>query len=274
MQSVNQKNNQKNNIAIIAGRGVLPKIIADKLGAPFIINFNNDENELLPANYIGNIGQIGKTLAQLKNAKAEKVVFAGSITKPNLRDLKLDADAAKILSKAAISAIFGKLPGDDALFKIIIKYLEDNGLKIIGVDEVVPELLADDGALGKITPDAVAMADILCGCKAAKKLGEDDVGQAVVCAGGKVIATENVKGTDNLLERAAALNPKNAVLVKCKKPQQDRRIDLPSIGVQTIERLAEFGFAGVAVESGHSLIIEKEKVMQLADKLGVFVYGV
>lgn len=272
MQSANPKSNFSKT-AIIAGRGVLPKIIADKLGNPFIINFNGDENEILPANYVGNIGQIGKTLEQLKKSGAKKVVFAGSITKPSLTKLKLDMDATRLLGKAAISAIFGKLPGDDALFKMIIKYLEDNDLKIIGADEVAPELLAGEGALGKITPDALAMADILEGCKAAKKLGEDDIGQAVVCAGREIIATEDVHGTDNLLERAAAKNPQNAVLVKCMKPQQDRRIDLPSIGVQTIERIASFGFAGVAVEAGHSLIIEKEKVRELADKLGVFVYG-
>lgn len=272
MQSANLKNSSTK-YAIIAGCGVLPKIVADALGEPFILSFGSDKNEFLDIDFVANMGQIGEIVAQLKAAKVQKILFAGSIKKPNLKDLRLDSAAAKLLGKAAISRVFGKLPGDDALFKLILGYLEKNGFEILGVHEVVPELLAEQGALGEVVPDAVAMADILRGCAEAKKLGEDDVGQAVVCAAGELVATEDVKGTDNLLERSTKLGAKKAVLVKCKKPQQDERIDLPSIGVQTIERIAALGFAGVAVEAEHSLVIEKDKVRVLADKLGVFVYG-
>lgn len=280
MQSVNPKNNDSiktSKYGIIAGRGVLPKLVADALDGAFVLSFGSDKNEFLEADFVGNMGRVGEVVAQFKAAKVEQIVFAGSIEKPNLKDLKLDKAAAKLLGKAAFSRLFGsKLPGDDALFKLIIGYLEKQGFEVVGVDELVPELLADEGALGEVVPDPVSMADIILGCKEARKLGENDIGQAVVCSGGKLIATEDVKGTDNLLERAVfelSDGDAKAVLVKCKKPQQERRIDLPSIGVQTIEKIAALGYAGVAVEAGHSLVIEKEKVAKRADELGIFVFG-
>ena len=277
MQSVNQKNNSQKTspkIAIIAGRGELPKIIFDKLGSAFVIGFESDANEVLPADFLGNMGQIGSIVAALKAAEISKIVFAGGIIKPKIKDLKLDKEAAQLLGKMAFTKIFKKLPGDDSLFKMIINYLESHGFAAIGVDEVMPELLAEFGALGVLKPDAQMLENIKLGCECAKKLGKKDLGQAVVYAGGKLIASEDVKGTDNLLERAAKICTDKKVLVKCIKPQQDRRIDLPSIGVHTIEKLAALGFAGVAVEAEHSLIIGKEKVAARADELGVFVWGV
>jgi len=281
VQSVNQKNNSQN-IAIIAGRGVLPKIIFDKLSddnlGAFVISFDSDNNEFLQPDYIANMGQVGAVVTELKKAEIKKIVFAGGIVKPKLIDLKLDKEAAKLLGKMAFSKFFGKLPGDDKLFKVILGYLEKHGLEIIGVDEVMPELLAEKGILGTLAPTKAQLADIHTGCAAAKVLGEKDEGQAVVCAGGELIATEDEKGTDNLLERAVVIcsekNLPKAVLVKCVKPQQDRRIDLPSIGVQTIEKLAANGFAGVAVEAGSSIIIDKQAVAAKADELGVFVFGI
>ncbi len=274
MQSVNQKD-KSGNLAIIAGRGVLPKIVADSVGDAFIVSFGSDENALLKPDFVGNMGQIGSVAKAMQGADVKRIIFAGSIAKPNLKDLKLDRDAAKLLSKAAFSKFFKKkLPGDDALFRLIIGYLEGKGMEIVGVDEVVPELLAGKGVLGTVEVNPESLRDIEVGIAAARKLGEDDIGQAVVCAGAEVVAHEDVKGTDAMLEMSEQLGVDNAVLVKCKKPQQDRRIDLPSIGVKTIEKLAALGFAGVAVEAEHSLIIEKEKVLKLADKLGVFVYGV
>ena len=105
MQSVNQKDNPTN-IAIIAGRGELPKLIFDKLGKAFVVGFESDANEVLTSNFVGNMGQIGSIMAALKAADVEKIVFAGGIIKPKIKELKLDKEAAKLLGKAAFGRIF------------------------------------------------------------------------------------------------------------------------------------------------------------------------
>lgn len=273
MPFANQKNSSKKT-ALIAGTGELPKIVLEHLGQAFVVSFEGSLNESVAANFTCNMGQIGAVLAKLKEVGAEQVVFAGGINKPKIRDLKLDKEASKLLAKIATAKLFGKLPGDDAIFKAILKYLDNNGVAVVGVDEVVPSLLAEKGVLGAVEPTAEQLASIEIGKKAAKELGKKDIGQAVVVCGNEVVAREDDSGTDAMLQSVAKTKHQNAILLKCKKPQQDRRIDLPSIGVKTIERLAQLGFAGVAVEAGDSIVIQKNAVVTRANELGIFVLGI
>jgi DUF1009 family protein len=106
-------------------------------------------------------------------------------------------------------------------------------------------------------------------------LGAVDVGQAVVVQEGMVLAVEAIEGTDMMLSRAAMLKKegKAPVMVKILKPGQDRRVDLPAIGLQTIEMLKRYGIKGIAVEAGNILLIEREAVIQMADKEGIFILG-
>ena len=130
--------------------------------------------------------------------------------------------------------------------------------------------------IGERAPDDVAERDIAIGVEAARALGAHDIGQAVVVQAGRVLGVEGVEGTDGLIERCAALQEAGpgAVLVKMKKPGQERRADLPTIGLTTIEKLAEAGFSGVAFEAGETLILERAQAVARADAHGVFMIGV
>jgi DUF1009 family protein len=120
------------------------------------------------------------------------------------------------------------------------------------------------------------MRDIELGCRVARALGTVDVGQAVIVHQGVVLGVEAVEGTDALIERCAALRREGpgGVLIKLKKPDQERRVDLPTIGAITISRAAEAGLSGIAVEAGESLILDREAVIAEADERGLFVVGI
>ena len=113
------------------------------------------------------------------------------------------------------------------------------------------------------------------GARIARGIGALDIGQAVIVHNHQILGVEAIEGTDALIERCANLrsDERGGVLVKVKKPQQERRVDLPTIGVETVQRMAQGGFSGIAVEAGASLIVNRKEVARAADLLGVFVIG-
>jgi DUF1009 family protein len=127
-----------------------------------------------------------------------------------------------------------------------------------------------------VRPDAEAESDIRHGLEVARVLGQADVGQAVVVQQGLVLGVEAIEGTDQLLARCGLLRREGpgGVLVKIKKPQQDRRADLPTIGLTTLEGARSAGLRGIAVEAGGTLILDRKKLAEEADKAGLFVIGV
>ena len=153
--------------------------------------------------------------------------------------------------------------------------MEKDGFTIIGAHEVEPGLITAEGVLGEISVSAEARADIDFGITVTRTLGKLDIGQAAVVQQGIVLGLEAVEGTDALLTRCRDLKRKGrgGVLVKSCKPQQDRRIDLPTVGLRTVTRAFEAGLEGIAVEAGASLMLDREAVISAANKLGLFVIG-
>jgi UDP-2,3-diacylglucosamine hydrolase len=200
----------------------------------------------------------------------------GPVRRPSLATLKLDWRGLQVLTRLGLGLGPGAGFGDDRLFKAIVGELEGEGFRVIGADEVVDQLLAPDGLLTQAAPDAAAARDIELGIRVAARLGELDVGQAVVVQQGLVLGVEAVEGTDPLLARCAGLrrDGPGGVLVKLKKPTQERRADLPTIGPGTVRAAAAAGLAGIAVHAGHCLIIERARVVEAADRAGLFVIGV
>jgi DUF1009 family protein len=203
------------------------------------------------------------------------VTFAGRVARPEWSELKLDARGALALPKVAAAA----LKGDDALMRAMLAIFEKEGFRVIGTAEAAPNLIADAGIYGRHKPDAQALADIAKAREVVRDLGRLDIGQAVAVADGLVLAVEAAEGTDAMLERLTDL-PKNlrgtsrkrrGVLVKAPKPAQERRVDLPVIGLRTIELASAGGLAGVAVEAGAALLMRKAKLIEEADRAGLFV---
>ncbi|MBY0406966.1 MAG: UDP-2,3-diacylglucosamine diphosphatase LpxI [Rickettsiales bacterium] len=267
-------------LGIVAGGGRLPQQLIECCRAQgrefFVVGLegfaDKDMLQGLPHATV-RLGAVGESLAHFRRAGATELVLAGRVKRPSIVSLRPDMVGAKLLARLG-QAFFS---GDDALLKAVIAFLEDEGFSVVGADSIMASLLAPVGVMGNISPDALAEADIAQGLKVALALGALDVGQAVIVEHGYVLGVEAAEGTDALIERCAKLkrvSGKGGVLVKLKKPGQDARADLPSVGPDTVEKLAAAGFSGIAVEAGGSLILDQQAMLTRADALGLFVAGV
>ena len=217
------------------------------------------------------LGAVGQMLKVLREAGVADVVMAGPVPRPSLGSLGLDLRGFKLLAGAGAGAL-----GDDRLLSLIVAELEGEGFRVVGVDDILAGLVMAAGSLGKFEPDASALADIAVGARAACRLGELDIGQAVVVQQGVVLGLEAIEGTDALLVRCGGLRRAGpgGVLVKLSKPRQERRADLPAIGVATVAGATAAGLRGIAVEAGRSLVIDRGAVARAADEAGLFVVGI
>lgn len=265
-------------LGILAGGGTLPARLIEVCritGRPyFVVALKEHCNPKTVADTPHGwfrLGAAGAILRALREAGVRELVMVGHIQRPRLRDLRPDMRGLRIL--AGIWRHF--LGGDDLLLRAVAKVIETEGFRVRGIHEVMNGLLAPAGAFGRVVPDSDGARDVAEGIKAARDLGARDIGQAVLVKNGAVIAREGPGGTDAMLRQSAdLLAGGGGVLIKMRKPQQDMRIDLPSIGPDTIELAAKLGLSGVAVEAGNSLVVDFSEVVRAADKAGLFVVGI
>ncbi len=223
-------------------------------------------------------GEIGKLFKTLDKNNCTDVVMIGSVTRPDMSSIRFDLGAIKILP-FIFSLTVG---GDDSILSRIVKFFEKKGYFIRGAHEVAPSLLAPEGCLTRKKPSSQDMEDIASAVRVVKALGELDVGQAAVVAKGYTLAVEAAEGTDAMLDRCADLRQwgskrskkKIGVLVKYPKPGQEKRIDMPTIGTRTIDKVAAAGLAGIAVAANSVLLAGKDEIIDYATKKDVFVIGV
>lgn len=266
-------------LAVLAGSGPLPQQVIGAARAAgrevFVLAFEGETEpaavEGVPHQWVP-LGAVGAAFKALHAAGAEEVVMIGPVRRPSFATMKLDWRGMQLLGKLGLRAG----GGDDRLFQVIVGELEAEGFQVIGADDVMGALLAPQGVLTRTAPDAAAERDIAQGLAVAARLGELDVGQAVVVQQGLVLGVEAAEGTDQLLTRCAGLRRDGAggVLVKLKKPRQERRADLPTIGPDTVRAVAAAGLAGIALHAGNCLIIDQPATIDLADRHGLFVVGV
>ncbi|MFE0015821.1 LpxI family protein [Mesorhizobium sp. NPDC059054] len=272
-------------VGIIAGGGKLPIDVANGLNElghkPFILMV---QGEVLPESELGlfehevlSLENLGSLIGILKRRGTTHVVLAGEIKRrPRLGAMRFNLGLLAIVP-LVISAL---ARGDDGLLKVVVRGLEARGFTVVGAHQIVPNLTASEGALTRVAPSKADWMDIEAAHKAALAIGALDIGQGAVAIGGRAIALEGIEGTDGLLERVKDLRghgrlagKAGGVLVKCAKPEQELRVDLPSIGIQTVEGAYAAGLAGIAVEAGRSLILDSSAVISRADALGLFVVG-
>jgi DUF1009 family protein len=265
-------------LGIIAGKGQLPAQLIEACQQSgrdfFVLGFENSADPETIAHVphaMVRIGAVGEALAHLKNAGVQDIVMAGNIKRPSFLSLRPDAVGTRLMARMG-SAIFS---GDDALLKALVSFLEDEGFKVVGSDEIIGGLLMPAGILSKTKPDKRASEDIQQGLRIARAIGGLDIGQAVIIENGYVLGVEAAEGTDALIQRCGNLrrDMRSGVLVKVNKPGQEARVDLPAIGPVTVEQAHAAGLAGIAVEAGASLILDREKTIAKADMLGIFVVG-
>ena len=219
------------------------------------------------------LGAIERTIALLHEHRAEEVVFAGPVKRPSLTSLRLDSRALKLMAGLRKN---DDASGDDKLLSMIIGELEGEGFRVVGIDSILPGILAPSGTLGALSPDDEAQADIAVACRVARAVGALDIGQAVIVQQGMVLGVEAIEGTDALLKRCRDLRREGpgGVLVKLKKPDQEARVDLPTIGPATVEGARAAGLKGIAIEAGGALVIDLPAVIAAADEAGLFIIGV
>ncbi|MDD4556785.1 MAG: UDP-2,3-diacylglucosamine diphosphatase LpxI [Alphaproteobacteria bacterium] len=266
-------------LGIIAGGSTIPKRLIDECvaqGRDFFvlcIEGNADETyftDAIPHKWI-RIGQSGTGFKLFKDEKVQDVVMIGTIKRPTLSDLIPDLRTTMFFTKIAAKSL-----GDDGILRALANDIEHEGMKIKGVHEVMPEILAREGIMTKTKPDKQALQDIKRGVEVCLELGRLDVGQAVIVQQGLILAVEGIEGTDKLIERTKDYQRKGEkpILVKLRKPNQDMRLDLPTIGLRTIEKAIESGLRGVAVHAGNALMVDEKEAIELANKHNIFIIGI
>lgn len=272
-------------LGLIAGGGELPRAVAQAVKAagreiyivPLLGSVTEDWTNAFRHEFLSP-GEPGRIIRALKAHGVEEVLLCGKVDRPKFNELKLDAKGMLLLPKAIAAA----KRGDDALLRFIVGICEDEGLTAVSVAQAAPALVAEQGPLGRLMPDSEQRADIARALEIVRTLGALDVGQAAVVCDGLALAVEAAEGTDAMLGRIGSLreslrgtpDKKRGVLVKALKPLQDAKTDMPVVGVATVRNAAAVHLAGIAVEAGKALILDKVAVAAEADQLGLFVTGI
>jgi DUF1009 family protein len=271
-------------LGIVAGGGSVPLHVADAAAragrSVFILGIGDEADEGITAypHAFLQWGQIGRMQKIFNQHDIEDLVLVGNIrVRPDYRKLKLDMGAVRVVPKV-ISLLAN---GDSNLLSGVISLLGDLGFKVVGAHEIAPDLVVGEGLMGRNAPDKAALRDIERAMQAARAIGLIDAGQAAVAVNGRVVALEAAEGTDAMLKRVAELREKgrlrwsgrSGVLAKCAKPQQDLRVDMPTIGPKTVRAAIDIGLAGIAAEAGRVMVVDRQTVAAEAESNGIFVIG-
>lgn len=265
-------------LGLIAGRGRLPLDIARAARRRGLevaaVAFHGDTEPELAESVTRvrwlHLGEIGALLSWLREAGVTEAILAGKILKTNLygdlASLRPDARAISLLAALEDRS-------DDGILGAFAGALAAEGIVLRPQAELVPELLAARGVLGGVSPTDAQRRDAAFGFRIAKALGAVDVGQTVVVRERAVMALEAIEGTDAAIRRGAVLGGRGITVVKVAKPRQDPRFDMPAVGPDTIAVLAEVQAGALAVEAGRTLLVDRERMVRMADEAGIAILG-
>lgn len=271
-------------LGIICGSGTVPYAVADAVmrrGRPVVLfPLRGWADVTAVETYLHHwiaLGQFGRFCRLAHAERCRDLVLVGGLIRPSIMQLRFDWGT--LMQMPIIVRSFRG--GDDHLLSGIGRMFESAGFRVIGAHEVAPEITVPVGALGRLRPDVAVEEDIGRGFALLAAMSAFDVGQAAVIAGRRVLAIEAAEGTDVMLDRIAAMRETGritlpagvGVLVKAPKRRQDRRFDLPSIGPDTVTRAARAGLAGIAVVARATIVAEPHRLVEVADRAGLFVVG-
>jgi len=224
--------------------------------------FKKDKNS-----YFINIGKFGKILELIKSKKCKKVLFAGNIIKPRISKLKLDFKGIYYIPRIIKAS---KL-GDAAILKELIKILSENKIKVIKLNTYNPELTLKRGCYTKIKPSGSDLITIKKGIQILNKSNSFNHVQALVINNHKIVSFEKRKGTKDMLKSLRKNNLQNKLLLKMPKSKQDLRVDLPTIGLDTLKDCKKANIKGIVVKAGQNIFLDKHKGFKFANKNRIFV---
>jgi len=267
-------------LAIIAGTGSLPLqlvlaleargelyLLAEIDGFPIEVDRQRERFR---------VERLALFIDRLHDLGIMRVVFAGAVRRPRLDPALFDPFTAAMVPRlvAAMQA------GDDATLREVIAIFEECGFEVVGADAIAPDLVPGPGVLGRYEPGDADRADVARAEAIVAALGSVDVGQGAVVAQGLCLAVEALPGTDAMLAEAARhahLRPDpdgaGGVLLKAVKPGQDRRVDLPTLGLETLRMARAAGLAGIAFQAGGVLLLGRAEMVAEADECGMFLWS-
>ena len=259
-------------IGLIFGETEFPKQILKKIKKKkkyLIIDltsekvFKKDKNS-----HSVSIGQFGKIIDILKKNKCNKVLFAGKVKKPNFSKIKLDLKGVFYISRIIKSSKIG----DVSILKEIIKILKEKKIKTVRSTIFTPEICLKKGNYSKLKPNTKDKKDINSAIKILNNLNKYDFSQGAVSRDNTIIAIEGKNGTHDMLKKIKTnKNQNNGVLVKFPKKKQDLRIDLPTIGLNTLKQCKVAGLKGVVLRHKKNIFLNKTKCIKFANKNKMFI---
>ncbi len=262
-------------IAIISGDGNLPIYIGKTLIKKnfdvtfFLLNSIKNKKIYRKEKHISiEILSISKLIKSLKNHNINKVIFAGSIKRPSIKDLGFDLETIKLAKKLLLEK-----KGDNKLLVSIKNYLEKKGFKFLNWTKYCNELFSIENNLTNIIPSQNANKNIIKAKSIYKQFKKIDVGQSMIIQNQLVLGLEAIEGTDKLIERCSNYKRKGdkGILFKFTKKNQSKIIDIPLIGLETIKKLKKFNYEGIYLEKNKCLILDKEKVKNYANLNNIFI---
>ena len=213
-------------------------------------------------------GEINRIEKILTDEEIKQATFLGKVHKRVLLQLhKFDSRAIELLKTV-------QRLNDDEVMLLIVKEFEKHGISVLDQTIFIKNLMVPSGVLGKVKPTEEQMEDVNYGFWLAKEMGKVDVGQSVVIKDKMVMAVEAIEGTDVCIRRGAKLAKKDAVVVKVSKPAQDKRFDIPAVGLRTLKTMKKYKANLLAVEANETIIVEQEKVVKFADDSNIVIMAV
>ncbi|MEP6602669.1 MAG: UDP-2,3-diacylglucosamine diphosphatase LpxI [Spartobacteria bacterium] len=260
-------------LGVIAGNGVYPRLLAEsarKAGVKRIVAaaFTNETDPAL-AQYVDlvewlRVGQLGKLLGVFREHHVHHAMMAGQIAPKNLFDLRPDWKALLVLAKL-------KQRNAETIFAAIADELRKIDIELLPATSFLENYLAPAGLIAGPKLSHRQEEDVDLGWKMAKEIARLDIGQTVIVKNGTVLAVEGFDGTNDTIERGGKLARKGAVMIKVAKPNQDMRFDVPVIGVETIRIASEANVKVIAVEAGKTLLLERDAIVDLAERSKISV---
>jgi DUF1009 family protein len=257
-----------NTIGLIAGIGRLPVEFARAargmgfavIAVSVVPGVDAELGQAADQHFTIGLGELDKLLAMIKQENVQQVTMLGKVTKEHLFSGAARPDAR-------MQRLLAGLPdlNDDTVMLALVKEFAGEGIGVLDQTQFIRQLMPAAGVLTKRQPTPDEEADMVFGLDMARKIGGLDIGQTVVVKHKAVMAVEAIEGTDACIRRGGQLGRGKVVVAKAAKPQQDLRFDVPSVGPDTLAAMIEINAAALIIEAGKTLLVNRQKVIEMAD---------
>jgi len=267
-------------LGLIVGETNLPKFVIKELlkkNVSFLILDLTKSNiyKKYKNSYSLKITELGKAISVCKKNNCKNIIFIGKVERPEISLLKFDRKALFYLPR--LFSVFKK--GDGNILKEVIKIFKENKINVLNSMKFTPELIFKDESINKLKTNDADNISISKGVSIIKALSKFDIGQSVIINNGYVLAIEGPEGTDETIKRSLYLSKKyklknKSILIKFPKANQDLRVDLPTIGLDTIKNCIKANIKGIALKRSQNIILDKDKIINLTKKNNFFIISI